>query len=525
MSAAISNSAAGPAEETGWRTWPLWWNWRYVRYPENREITGYTLTGASRGPMIGYIAVFSVLALTGMAESVQDCSTYRVNFGNASILVSSVVSTVVTIEGLVNACVSPLFGALTDAGSWRTTIFKVALCLLAVAVALSGVVLFFDGHLWGLVVFAVLLVSVSLLYDAFQIVHNSYLPEIGHTEEERTLYTTKMYVLLNMGQLSYALIAVGLGLALGVSNNKITAPQIGVVVAIIIWALFAFPGMAFMKPRPKLPEDIVPAGFLGIPRVVRMIIQCFYKYNQIGLYMIQYATGVTGASTIVSLASTYLLSIVGTSAFNVQVITGITLVMTIPGALLTTRLSKMFGDLRRTNLFITAYWIIIIILVPFLITGEDDPDPDDSSEYCEDGEVYARKPTALGTIMQYVFAMFWGLGIGSIYPVNVAWFAEMVPGSQETAFFGLRTFASKCFAFLPPLLYTLINETASDENKKFCLYAILPFLGIGFVATYLVNMDKAREEIADTLHKRYHENGEIEGGPHVSSPSRETLES
>ncbi|GBG31259.1 Autophagy-related protein 22 [Hondaea fermentalgiana] len=510
MAAVVGNADSGHLAETGWRTWPCYWNWRYIKY-DDREITGYALTGACRGPMIGFISVFSVLALTGMAESVQDCATRTVTIGGATILTSSVVSTTVTMEGIINACISPLFGALTDAGSYRTIIFRASLCCLALSVVASGITLFFDGHLGALVAFAFLLIFVSLCYDAFQIVHNSYLPEIGHTEEERTLYTSKMYVLLNSAQLTYALLAIGLALVVGVSDNSIVAPQIGVVVAIIIWSLFAFPGMAFMQPRPKKTSDILPAGFLGIPRVARMIMQCFRQYNQIGLYMIQYATGVTGASAVVSLASSYMLSIVGISSFGVQIVSGLTLIMTVPGALLTSRLSKKFGDLRRTNLFVLSYWFILILLVPFLLTGEVDPDPEASADdYCsaEEGSTYARTPTQIGSLMQYVFPIFWGLGIGAIFPVNVAFFAEIVPGSQESAFFGLRTFASKIFAFFPPLLYTLINESAEEENKKFAIFAVLPFFLIGLIATYLFDMEKAKAEIADTLVKRYHKEGE-----------------
>jgi len=492
--------------ETGWRAWRFgWWNWRFVRYLDDRERTGFIMCGTARGTMIGYLAAFAVIALTGLGESVQDCDTRTISIGSVTILTSSLVSTALTIEGVVNAIFAPVMGVLVDATSWRTQIFRILLVTVAVFVAIAGLTLFGEGSIAALIIFAAALILISLSYDAFAILHAAYVPELSKTELGRTQIVAKMYVLLNGNQLVFVIIAIGLGLALGFADDKIVAPQVAALIAVLMWAFWAVPGMWFMENRPKTEEAKIKAGFLGIPRVLTLIWFCLNKYNQIGLYMIQYSTAVTAASAIVGLASGYLLSEVGFGSFVVQVVTGIVLFMTVPGAYLVTKLAKKVGDLRKLNLLIIIAWIFAVGLAPFLMRGQDASPETINDEFCSaaESEVLAREPTGLASVMVYIFAAVWGFLIGCIFPAQLALFSEIVPAGQETSFMGLRTFASKIFAWAPPLLYTVINETAGKDEKRFALLSITPFQVVGLFFLWLMSLEKATEEIEDTLHLRH----------------------
>ncbi|CAK9077198.1 Autophagy-related protein 22 [Durusdinium trenchii] len=485
----------------------------YVAKHANQEVRGYILSGAARGPVIGFLAVFSVLALTGLAEAAQDCDTRRVSFFGTSLRTTSVVSAALTFEGIMNAIVNPLVGAMADGSSKRTAVFRASLYAMALGLFGAFLSLFFEGTTVAMLIFALFLVSISLAYDVMAILHASFVPEIAQEPDYRTKVVEGMYVMLNFMQFFFVVVAVGIGFVAGISDDKIVAPQVGAIIAILMWAFWALPGMYMMKPRPKEKDEIIPAGFLGIPRVAGMIKLCFTTYKQVGIYLIMYSTGVTGASAVVALAPTYLLSELGLGGFSIQVLSALTLIFTIPGALVISRLARKLGDLRKANLFFIVYWLVIVALVPVFLVGEPDPDatPDDA-DFCvaEDDEFFARKPKGISSFMGYVFAVLWGVGIGAIFPINVALFSELVPGGSETAFFGVRTFASKVFAFLPPLLYTAINE--ATDKPRLSILGVMPFLIIGTFFAWLLDLDKAKEEIQDTLVLRFDATDGATGG-------------
>jgi len=491
----------------GWRDFSYGpWNWRMVHVLDDQswETTGYVLAGISRSVFATWIGVYGVLALTGLGEAAQDCTTKKVNFGGIEVFTSSLVSVVLAIEGVVNAVSTPIFGAIADSTSYRTQLFRIVFTMLAGTFVGLGVGLFFTGETWALLYAAVLTVIGAMLFELQVILHAAYLPELSSEEDERLKLSARYHAIGSSQQLLFIGLSLGLGIVIGVSESKTKAPQIAILVALFLWAFWAIPGLALLDSRPKTAEQKGRRGFCGFAGLYDNIRNCFRSYRQLGIFLFAYSFYISGANALIGLATSYLLTELGISGFDLQILIGISLIFTIPGALLSNYAARKLGSLKRLTQAIVLLWILIVISIPILLVGEEDPDPTQlEAAVCavEDSIVVARRPKGFSGIAVYLEAVFWGLGLGSIYPVNWSLAAELVPGGKEAGFFGLKTFSGKVFSALPPILFATINE--ATDNARLAISSMLPFLLIGFFILAFLDMDKAREEISNTLHLRH----------------------
>lgn len=85
----------------------------------------------------------------------------------------------------------------------------------------------------------------------------------------------------------------------------------------------------------------------------------------------------------------------------------------------------------------------------------------------------------------YLFAMLWGLTMGWVYPSQRVLFCTLIPKGQETEMMGLFTFCSQIIGWLPPLLFTALNQRGIDMRWGlslivfFILIALICTLGMG----------------------------------------------
>jgi MFS-type transporter involved in bile tolerance (Atg22 family) len=254
-----------------------------------------------------------------------------------------------------------------------------------------------------------------------------------------------------------------------------------------------------------------------------MLREASHKYPQIIKYLIAWGLYICGANAFVGLATVYMLDELGIGGFQATVLIATVLIFTVPGALLTGRLRRVAGNLKRANCIVVFAWLVVICTVPLLLQGEptttlkdkynvsivkeeDSLGPDcaaddafDLSELSDD-EKFTRAPKAFTSLVIWVEAVIWGLLIGLIYPLNTALMAEIIPGGNEAAWFGVKVFASKALSWAPPLLYTAVNEL---KDSKTAILVMIPFVLFGFILSLTLDLDKARDDIRDTMHLRH----------------------
>ena len=80
-------------------------------------------------------------------------------------------------------------------------------------------------------------------------------------------------------------------------------------------------------------------------------------------------------------------------------------------------------------------------------------------------------------MLTYLWATLWGIGIGWFYPTQNVIFSLCIPKGQEAELSGFFVYCAQILVWLPPLLFTAINE--SGVHMK---YALMSLITTSFVA-------------------------------------------
>lgn len=82
----------------------------------------------------------------------------------------------------------------------------------------------------------------------------------------------------------------------------------------------------------------------------------------------------------------------------------------------------------------------------------------------------------------YLLAAVWGCGTGWKWTNDRLIASTIIPVGQDTELMGTFLFAGQCLTWLPPLLYTALNEAGVNPQFSLCSLGIWFFLGIAAIA-------------------------------------------
>lgn len=82
----------------------------------------------------------------------------------------------------------------------------------------------------------------------------------------------------------------------------------------------------------------------------------------------------------------------------------------------------------------------------------------------------------------YIMSMFWGFGFGWYYAVQTAIFAVLMPQEQAAEMSGLFSFCSISLAWLPPLIFTIMNESGIHMRYGLLHLVIYFWLGLACIS-------------------------------------------
>ena len=116
----------------------------------------------------------------------------------------------------------------------------------------------------------------------------------------------------------------------------------------------------------------------------------------------------------------------------------------------------------------------------------------------------------------YVWAIFFGIGLGWFYPTENLFFARTITGGAEVELAGFHTFCGQVFSWAPPLVFTLMFDAGINQKYGF-MAATVPFYLIAIAllsctGTWEQIQDEAREGLADKF-SREKDDSETGGDP------------
>jgi len=502
--------------------------------PDNPEARGFIYVSAARGPVVIYGALFASVAINSFAKSVADCDG---RIMNGLLNASSVLSTLGAIESVLNALLSPFMGAVADLTPYRKPALGLAMAVFSVLVLVQGFLFLSENSdkpdpedtskflpiplaqsNTALVILLITVILQVVAYEMAALLTVTYSPELDKDEEKMTKYVSLGYANLNFMQLFTALSITAVALVAG--WNSFQQAFFGAIWVALLTIAYIVPGYRLVGHRRVVHPDF-SKKCCGLDHMRETLIEIVTKYPQLFKLLVSWTMASASMTSITVLSTSYLQFHLGYDGVLTSAVLSFALLMSIPGSLITSWAVRRL-DLKRVYISILLIYALSFIIGPALFTADSVPvqDPNSTIEltqfgFCntvDRGDIEETKQDPPGYVFYLVlfFAGIWGLGIGSIYVANTAFYGALIPGGKESTYYGVKVTYAKALTWLPPLSFTLISETR--DSLQFAISVFVPFYVAAAIITFFIDVEKGQEDIKDTLHRRrgyaYEEDGE-----------------
>jgi Vacuole effluxer Atg22 like len=122
----------------------------------------------------------------------------------------------------------------------------------------------------------------------------------------------------------------------------------------------------------------------------------------------------------------------------------------------------------------------------------------------------------------YIMAFFWGTGVGWKWTCDRLTASSVIPEGQDTELMGVFLFSGQCLSWLPPLVYTAINEAGVTQRigvASLNVWLLLSLFGYCCMGKYTT----AREQVSRATVFGAKDHGAELGVPLALQPSVNTV--
>jgi MFS transporter, UMF1 family len=278
--------------------------------------------------------------------------------------------------------------------------------------------------------------------------------QLTSSEEELNDFT-KVFMAGSGGSvLVYIIVVIGLSMLLGVGGDEGPTARIAAIVGIpVIASLFFVAWGLLLKERPALNileegQSILTSGFKQIYRTTGKL----YRTN-IALLWFYAAVALGDVKPLTGIALTFLSSQQQFNSTDVGIAAIIMLVSTIPGAALSAFLCRKFNPIRSSIMAVVCFMIVTSCASIFL-TGPNQH------------------------VQTYVFVAGWGISAAWKVTSTFLLVAAIVPEGQDAELMGFYIFADASLSWVPPLIFTGLNELGASERVGLSIINIFMLLSI-----------------------------------------------
>lgn len=420
------------------------------------EVTGWAMDACARGP-INQTGTFVGSALLRLAafdagcEQIATCHVYGFRPSSLLTLTSA-------IAGIVASLLMPFIGAIVDHTRYRKAVGTIT-ALIVVAISAGQISISVTNWFIVLVLEAVggftLLVHTTAVF--------AYLPDLTTDESDLTHYTSRFNIRQYAVQTLYVGILVIIGGVRGEDNSlngSTRAARVALALAIGFAApFFAYAWIFLFRKRDalsKVPEgsNLLTAGFVQVGRTSRSI---WSRYHALRWFMVSLLwSPEAGAGAAFSIVLTFLTVYLKMNAQQLAFTSLTTLVANLPGSVVAKLVCVRFNPLVSYRAAL-LFFILATAAAAATLTGPERQN------------------------LVYLFAALYGLALGWMYPSQKVLFCTLIPKKQETELMGLFVFFGQIIGWLPPLIFTVMNERGVDMRWGFSLNAF--FSALAFVCT------------------------------------------
>jgi len=473
--------------------WHPMWRGQPV-YHGNAEALGWALDSVGRSVAFIGAGAFLSTALLRLAKEAAGCETEAPPGSNTipecnervyGIRPSSLLTTYTIVVGIVSAILMPLIGAVVDytphrlaVGQWLSVVF----CVMLVPQ------IFINENTW----FAVALIQIGVAFAGWMqtMVTYAYLPELSNSVERLNRYTQSFTMLSFGSMVLYLAGVVGVSSLAGFGDDDIATARLGQSVSFCVSSVMLYLSWGrLLKKRPAartLPpgKSLWTAGFIQVYHTSIHI----YKYlPSLRWFYISVALIDAGVNSLATIMITYLTDTLGFSSQENGIAILLMLVGSIPGAVIAGRSTARFDPIRSS---IAA---TLILAINTIIAGV---------VLKEQGQ----------QIETYLLAAGWGLGTGWKWTTDRLLASVLIPPGQDAELMGVYLFAGQILTWLPPLVFTVLNEAGVSQRIGIGTLAIYFFFGaiaLVLMGSFKVAVAAAGRSSTPFPHHRSVENPEI----------------
>ena len=366
----------------------------------------------------------------------------------------SINTTIGTISGLMAAFMLPLIGAITDSTRHRRTL---GIITAAVLMSIQAIQIYTVQETWFIM--SILQAINGFLYQVLILTFYAYLPEIGRDVGGETMnkYSSGYYVYLFGTQVTFAVVIIAL--AAGFQLSTVPLAMLSQALNVPVSGFFFFLAWRYFTPKePKRilgpNESVLTSGFLQVFRTAKGIYNSYG--STLGMFLLAVVMMESGANAFTVVAVTYLEAVVEMDGTQIGVVFLIVLISTIPGSFISRAIINKTNPL--TSLKIQLCFFISFNFLAFLtMTGGGDK------------------------VLAFVYAAVWGVLLGWFYPSELLIFSMIMPEGQESELSGFYMYCTQILGWLPPLVFTIMNERGINLSWGGIHLNIFLFIGLCFL--------------------------------------------
>lgn len=447
-------------------------------YNGNYGALAWALDGIGRAVQFIGAGAFFATALLRIAKEAAGCPTEPPEGETVlpecderiyGIKPSSFLTTYTMIVGVGSAALLPLMGAIVDYTPHRLKVGQVTSCLFTLLILPQ--VFLNEKNFFAM---AIIQIIISFIGWAQTGITYAYLPELTTDENLLNDYAKSFTVSSFLSMVVYlALVIGGVSLA-GAGDNDILTSKVGMAVAFVVNIALLSVAWGFLfdkrEAMHKLPENrsLWTIGFIQLYNTCKDI---FKNHRALKWFYLSIAMSDAGLQALATIAITYLTDTLQFTGRENGIAIMIMLFGSIPGAMLSNFTTRKL-DPVKSSMVSLALLIITTTLFAILLTGPD--------QHLE----------------TYILAFVWGIGTGWKWTCDRLVASLIIPEGQDAELMGVFLFSGQCLSWLPPLVFTAINESGVSQQvgvaslDVYFVLAMLFYLCMGGYAQARAEVDR-----------------------------------
>lgn len=381
---------------------------------------------------------------------------------------SSLLSNMAVASGLLVPIALPLVGAIVDHTPYR----KQVAAWTAIGVSIvKGIEVSIGPSTWFFI--TVLQVTTSVFYNVHVTTTYAYNSELSSKSEIQAKYNSSFSMISFVSMLVFLVIILVLSGALD-TDDVGTARISQTVTALTALVTFSYAWKYLFRDRPatsniRLGQTLVSSGFYKVWESSNRIARQYKPLFWVICCLMFAEAAMSGLTTI---ATTFLTVVLKMNADEVGLTFLVVLVAGIPGSWLGGWTTVQLKSPIKSAILCNVLFILVTGGAAFMLHGPEHK------------------------VLAYMYGALWGILMGWLSPVDTTMFISVMPKDSRAEFMGIYMLAVSTLAWLPPLLFSMLNEAGMDMAwgmASLDIYFILAVFFLFLVGDY----DKAVEDVTE----------------------------